>query len=84
MQSLVSLQKQLAQQRKTIETAEASQNAENTKLEKSLVDLQVQVKRETLIKELNTSKSAKKSDAIINTQIKAQEDAVKKEIQTLS
>lgn len=84
MQSLVSLKKQLAQQKTTIETSLTQQNNENTRLEKELVELQVQAKRETLIKELNTLKSVKKSDAIINQSIKDQGTKLQQEIKSLS
>jgi len=45
--------------------------------------VKVQVRREQLIKELNTQKSVKKSDAIINQTMKDQTAAVQKEVNDL-
>mmetsp|Transcript_21469 Transcript_21469/g.28784 ORF Transcript_21469/g.28784 Transcript_21469/m.28784 type:complete len:81 (+) Transcript_21469:533-775(+) len=80
MQSLVSLQTQHQKQKSTMKNSLDTQNSQNTLLEKELVDLLVQVKRETLIKELNNLKAVKKSDAIINQSMKDQAAKVQKEI----
>ena len=77
------LKRQHEQQSQTGEKSLTKQNNLNTELEKSLVDLRVQVKQETLIKELNTMKSVKKSDNQINQSIKDQTTAVQNEIKTL-
>lgn len=39
-------------------------------MEKQLIQMEIEVKREELIKELNAMKQAKKSDAIIATEMK--------------
>ncbi len=83
MTSLVGLNAQMAQSKATIETSIKSQNEKNTLLEKELVAMKVQIRREQLIKELNTMKTVKKSDAIINQAMKDQSTAVAKEITDL-
>ena len=80
MQSLVGLKDQIAKTEANIENSIKSQNEKNTLLEKEVVAIQVQIKREQLIKELNTMKQVKKSDAIINQAMKDQATAVQKEI----
>lgn len=83
MQSLVSLKTQLQDSKSQAEQSLKQQEAENTKLEKELVEAKVQTRREQLVKELNTMRSVKKSDAIINQAMKDQEAAVQKEVADL-
>jgi len=45
-------------------------------MEKQLIQMEVDLKREELIKELNAMKQAKKSDVIISTEMKNQEKKV--------
>jgi biotin synthase-related radical SAM superfamily protein len=78
MTQLVSLKKQLDSQQGHVAVSIKNQDAENSKLEQQLIDIQLKVKQEELIKELNTLKSGKKSDAILTTAMKDQEKAVAK------
>ena len=65
MERLVKTKTMLEEEQKKFDTTKRTQNDKNTQKEKQLVDLMVELKRETLIKELNTMKSVKKSEANI-------------------
>ena len=78
MRSLVQLKNTLESSKKRFEQQVKTTNDKNTELEKELVNLQVSIKREELIKELNTMKFSKKSDTFIATQQKNQSTEVQK------
>ena len=80
MTTLVQLKTQFASQKAGFENSIKKTNDENSQLEKDVVAIEVQIKREQLIKELNTMKTVKKSEAIINQAMKDQATAVQKEI----
>lgn len=65
MKSLVEQKKQLEETKLHLKEKIDKQNAENDKLEKQVVELQVQIKTEELINELNTMKAANKTDVFI-------------------
>lgn len=65
MERLVKTKKMLEDEINKFDTTKRTQNDKNTAKEKELVDKMVELKRENLIKELNTMKSVKKSEANI-------------------
>ena len=65
MERLFKTKKMLEDEINKFDTTKRTQNDKNTAKEKELVDKMVELKRENLIKELNTMKSVKKSEANI-------------------
>ena len=65
MERLFKTKKMLEDEINKFDTTKRTQNDKNTTKEKELVDKMVELKRENLIKELNTMKSVKKSEANI-------------------
>ena len=72
MEMLLKTKKMLEDEQIKFETTKRVQNEKNTAKEKELVDKMVELKRENLIKELNTMKSVKKSEANIQAAMKTQ------------